>query len=645
MPPSVEALLFGAGAAVIAWALFQAAKLVPRLEAAGLSRRWRWLLLLVGLFVPAYLGAAALALAGKLESLSRLTSAVFLLGAVYVVFSVLLARSKTREHAAVTRELDESVARRAAQLEESNQKLEEAKDEAEETNRAKSRFLASMSHEIRTPLTAILGYTDLMLKSDLEERERLRHLQAIRRNGQHLLELINDVLDISKIEAGEMTVELLECSPWQLVREVRSLFRPQALAKGLAFEIEADGPLPEHIQSDPVRLRQILLNLVGNAIKFTETGGVRLTVRMEEAAALEGYVRLRFDVIDTGIGMTREEQGSVFKPFRQASASTTRVFGGTGLGLTISRRLARMLGGDITVRSVPGEGSTFSLTVDAGRLDDGKLLEGPLRTETTELSVAVTDKWWSRRIGGRILLAEDGVDNRRFISAVLQQVGAEVTLVENGRQAVDSILEARDLGQPFDAVLMDMQMPVLDGYEAVRLLREAGYQGRVVALTAYAMSGDREKCLAAGCDDFVSKPVDVEQFIAALARHVGSSGDGRGQDPSASGRETDGVPCDGADGSIVSTLAEHPTLSALVRGFVERLPKRLEELQSAFRSRDREKLLNLAHGLRGAGGTYGFKPLTEAAGTLEQRVREGAARAEIASALSRLTEICRRVSE
>ena len=264
------------------------------------------------------------------------------------------ARSAARGQAVETRDLETAV--------------EERNRELAESNRAKSQFLANMSHEIRTPLTAILGYTDLLVRTpELDERERLKSLRTIRRNGQHLLALINDVLDISKIEAGEMTVERVDCAPQQLVREVRSLLRTQAQTKGLFLELESIGPIPEVIHSDPVKLRQILFNLVGNAIKFTESGGVRLVVCLADSIQVEGEperVRLRFDVADTGIGMTAEQQVAAFQPFRQASESTTRTHGGTGLGLAISRHLAQMLGGDLTVRSEPGRGSTFRLTID-----------------------------------------------------------------------------------------------------------------------------------------------------------------------------------------------------------------------------------------------------------------------------------------
>ncbi len=554
------------------------------------------------------------------------------------------AAAKAREFEATLANLEEEVAQRTSQLERSNRKLREAKDEAEETNRAKSQFLASMSHEIRTPLTSILGYADLLVRSDPGPQKRLKNLQTIRRNGQHLLELINDVLDISKIEAGEMTVELLECSPWQLAREVRSLLKPQAEAKDLTFEIEASGPIPEYIQSDPVRLRQILLNLVGNAIKFTEKGGVRVVVRMEEPGAdAAGGPRLTYDVIDTGIGMTGRQKESAFMPFRQASSSMPRVYGGTGLGLAISRRLARMLDGDITVESVPEVGSTFSLTVDAGALDDTDMLEGPLRAETMEGLPAPTG-WWTKRLGGRVLLAEDGVDNRHFISAVLQQVGADVTLVENGRQAVDQALSSRAVGKPFDAVLMDMQMPVLDGFDAVQELRGEGYEGSIVALTAYAMKGDREKCLEVGCDDFVSKPIDVESFLALLARYVSPGSAPPSEAPMPESAPEAAGSSSAGDGPLVSTLAAHPKLATLVRDFAGRLPERVEQLQEAFLKSDFETLRTLAHSLRGAGGTYGFKPLSEAADELESRIDGGAEHAEIAAALARVAEVCERAT-
>jgi PAS domain S-box-containing protein len=394
--------------------------------------------------------------------------------------------------------------------------LEDAREMAEAASRSKSEFLANMSHEIRTPMTAIIGYSDLLLERGRHEPDVLDALQIIRRNGEHLLSLINDILDISKIEAGAMTVERIPCSPLRLVEDVASLMRVRATDRGLSLSIEFASPVPERIASDPVRLRQILVNLVGNAIKFTERGGVRIVLSCEDPAGENP--RLAFEIVDTGIGMTHEEIDRLFSPFYQADASTSRRYGGTGLGLTISLRLAHLLGGTITVDSTPGEGSTFRATVETGPIDGvpmiGRRGVGRRRGDSGETRAAAV------RFDARVLLAEDGPDNQRLISFLLRKAGATVDVAENGRVARDRALTAWREDRPYDVILMDMQMPDMDGYAATGALREAGYEGPVIALTAHAMSGDREKCLAAGCDDYFAKPIERESLLESVSRWV-----------------------------------------------------------------------------------------------------------------------------
>ena len=392
---------------------------------------------------------------------------------------------------------------------------ERAREAAEAASRAKSEFLANTSHEIRTPLTAILGYTDMLLDRDITAGERLAHVEAIRRNGEHLLAVMNDILDLSKIEAGKMTLEQVACSPITLVSEVTDLMRSRAAAKGLTFDVEWRGPLPERITTDPTRLRQILLNLVSNAVKFTERGGVRVRVSFE-AADERPRGRLRIDVTDTGIGMTPEQQAGLFQPFMQADASTTRRFGGSGLGLLITRRLADLLGGEVRLESALGSGSTFSVTVDAGSLDGVRMIERPAATRP--LAAAPTPP--TEPLACRVLLVEDGPDNQRLIATILRKAGAEVTVAGNGQAGCDLVREATLRGEPYDVVLMDMQMPVLDGYAATAELRRMGYQRPVIALTAHAMQGERERCLAAGCDDFVCKPISRAALIDTVRRYA-----------------------------------------------------------------------------------------------------------------------------
>jgi signal transduction histidine kinase/CheY-like chemotaxis protein len=402
-------------------------------------------------------------------------------------------------------------------LKRTEESLLTALTKAENANRTKSEFLANMSHEIRTPMTAILGYTELMLEdADLagDELRREDALRTIRRNGEHLLGVINDILDISKIEAGRMTVESIPCSPTRIVEDLVLMMRPRAEAQGIDFSVHYEGALPPVMRSDPVRLRQILVNLVGNAIKFTSNGSVKLIVGYSASPRPE----LTFDVFDTGVGMYPEQVERIFSPFAQGDASTTRKFGGTGLGLAISRSLAKLLCSDVAlVSSSPGVGSHFRLRVWGGLASS----DSPMRPDSVaEQRVKSGISSYSHPLAGcQILLAEDGVDNQRLISYVLKRAGALLEIVDNGEKAVQAIEAARLEGRRIDIVLMDMQMPILDGYQATERLRAAGFAAPIIALTAHAMSDDREKCLAAGCTEYLSKPIDRRALVATLLRY------------------------------------------------------------------------------------------------------------------------------
>ncbi len=397
------------------------------------------------------------------------------------------------------------------------EELEAARAEAVAANQSKSAFLANMSHEIRTPMTAVLGFADLIEDDALSPERRREHVRTIRRNGEHLLGIINDILDLSKIEAERLVLESVPCSVQGLVAEVAALMRVRGAGKGVTVDVEYAYPLPSMIRTDPLRLRQVLVNLVGNAIKFTEAGGVRIVVRSRGVADEQPHVDI--EVIDTGIGMSEQEIERIFTPFAQADASTTRRFGGTGLGLAISKRIAELMGGSVTVRSVPGEGSTFVLRLPTGDLTGVRLIEGP-----TEAMVPVPERAPTKervRLSGRVLLAEDGPDNQRLIAFHLHCAGAEVVVAGNGQEAIEAVERAEREDRPFGLILMDMQMPVLDGYEATRVLRGSGRTVPIIALTAHAMSGDREKCLRAGCDDYQTKPISAPALLEAVARAMG----------------------------------------------------------------------------------------------------------------------------
>jgi PAS domain S-box-containing protein len=384
--------------------------------------------------------------------------------------------------------------------------LKSARLAAEQANCAKSQFLANMSHEIRTPMTAILGYADLLAQPESDPALAQECIHTIRRNGQHLAELINDILDLSKIESGAMSVESVPTQIPQLLDDIQTVLGTRAKQKALTLDLDVSRDVPAVILCDPTRLRQVLINLVGNAVKFTEHGSVRVEARFAEG----GRPTLCLRVIDTGIGMSPEQTARLFKPFQQGDNTMTRRFGGTGLGLAISKRLVEMMQGSIRVSSVPGQGSTLEVELDlTGRIVDlAKAPPPQVVINTTPASLA----------GTRVLLAEDGEDNQRLISFILRKSGAEVEIAGDGLIALEKLDEAQRAGLNFDVVLTDMQMPRMDGYALARRLREIGFPGPVIALTAHAMTGDRERCIEAGCDDYTTKPIDRQRLLQLIGK-------------------------------------------------------------------------------------------------------------------------------
>ena len=420
-------------------------------------------------------------------------------------------------------QLEGTVAERTAELEETNRQLkhqiqysrqaeEQANvlaSEARAANQAKSEFLANMSHEIRTPMNAIMGFGEILAEESVSDEQR-GYVQLILNSSRNLLAIINDILDYSKIEAGRMTIEITDCDLGQMLHELDSMLRPGARKKQLAFEVLQCDQLPQFIKTDSVRLRQCLINLLSNALKFTEHGHVFMNVSIQQ---IDDQPFVRFDVEDTGIGIPPDKQVMIFDSFSQADSATTRKYGGTGLGLAITKRLAELLGGHVFLDSQVGKGSIFSLAipVPAGWREESSCN----KYQAIDDNTLTVDEAKGTMMSGKVLVAEDNPSNQKLISILLQKIGVEAAIADDGRIAVDMAL-----AEPYDLILMDMQMPNMNGYDATRELRKKGCKTPIIAVTANAMIGDEDKCLEAGCDGYLSKPIDRTKLGEVVGRYI-----------------------------------------------------------------------------------------------------------------------------
>ncbi|SFC75921.1 hybrid sensor histidine kinase/response regulator [Pseudoalteromonas denitrificans] len=479
--------------------------------------------------------------------------------------------------------LEDKVHARTEALAKMNHQLEQAIDQAKQANQLKSRFLANMSHEIRTPLTAIIGFTEQMLFKEVPDVKD-SHLNTVLRNSKHLLELINNILDLSKIEAEKLEIEQQKCELAQLVEDINSVIKVLADGKNLEFKINYHYPLPHSINSDITRLKQVLLNICTNAVKFTEQGYVNLSILY-----IPQIEQLKFIITDSGIGMSKNELQRIFKPFEQADSSTTRRFGGTGLGLCISKNLANLLGGDVEVSSEKGIGSRFSLTIATNNQGkEFKLLESNVDLNPVK---EIKQKIESAHYDARILVAEDNLDNQELIRLLLEHWGLNPEFANNGSEAVEMALT-----NDYDLILMDMQMPIMGGQEATQMLRHTAYDGPIIALTANVMKHDVDTYIEAGCNEALAKPIDKKELEFTLEKYLSLQK---------------------ISNQKWEEILANDEFTKLNETYKNKLPGLITELEKFNQKQDWQELKDLSHNIKGSSGCFGFMAISQAAAALE----------------------------
>lgn len=505
-------------------------------------------------------------------------------------------------------------------VEERTAELKIARDQALEATRLKSQFLANVSHEVRTPLNGLIGMTSLLQTMELTP-EQQEYVEAMRCSGEALVAIINDILDFSKIEAGKLQLMVTDLNVRTVVNDVVSILDEHALRKGLRISCTVDSEVPRALRGDPGRLQQVLVNLVGNAVKFTEGGGVAITVTMDEQQP--EFVMLRFEVLDTGSGISPESQERLFQPFSQVDQSSTRKYGGTGLGLAISKQLVELMGGQIGVESRAGRGSTFWFTVKLGKRQFDVHEGHSAQSEMKSAKAARSPK---------ILVVDDNSVNQKVAVGMLQRLGYSADVAASGLEAVEAASRTR-----YDLILMDCQMPDKDGFDAaveIRKLRQGPQRVKgpvpIVAMTAYAMEGDRERCLEAGMDDYIAKPVRIEDLQAVLGRWLRRRGKSSAK-LTAKAAPSQPVSQDSGpvDASVLKTLRdiggeEEPGfLNGLIERFLLEAVPLMAALRAAVERGDQQALERTAHGLKGRCGQMGAHRLAALSEQLQECGRSG----------------------
>ena len=492
-------------------------------------------------------------------------------------------------------------------IEKQNRDLEKARADADKANSAKSEFLAKMSHEIRTPMNAVLGMTELTLLTELNA-EQLDYLQTVKSAGTNLLHIINDILDFSKIEAKQLTLENIDFDLKDLIESTVKMLNVNAENKGLKLVFEIAEDIPNILKGDPVRIRQIIINLIGNAIKFTSEGDILLKVLLDQTEQQLNDFKVCFSVKDNGIGMNKEQQGKIFESFSQADSTTTRKYGGTGLGLTICKQLSELMGGGIKVDSEPGNGSTFSFTVKLG-------LGNPEALDEIKKEKIIDTKNIKPL---RILLAEDNKMNVKLALTFLKKAGHSICVAENGQKALDEL----NKGQ-FDVILMDVEMPEMDGLEATAFIREGrcGVEKKtipIIAMTAHSLPEYKEKVFEAGMDGFITKPIDLALLNRTLAKiNSDTSIEEVDNKPIKDKHDKNDEIRFNKSGAIEKLGDDIDLFKQFCGMFVDEIDDILEQLEFVIDKKDSDEIRKKAHYLKGSAAMIGLDRITELSAKLE----------------------------